>query len=186
MSDAAAFARLFVAIPVARPISETLSKMQPPSNESVRPVAEGDFHITLHFLGTHAIEPVDRALQTVKAEPFITRLNRIGHFSLRGRRKVLWAGVESVAGLIALHNESATALASVGFKLETRPYRPHVTLARVTARKAATVAHEFAGSPLPGGPIEVECREFALFASEGGPGGAHYRILESYPLLAEA
>jgi 2'-5' RNA ligase len=173
---------LFVAVPVARPVTEALLTMQPPPSESVKLVAEADFHITLHFLGTRTIDSVRRALGTLTARAFVTRMDRTGTFSLAGGRQVFWAGVESVTGLIALHRESAVALAAVGFKPENRPFRPHITLARVAAGSPARVAGEFADSPPPGGPIDIECREFALYASDRAPEGARYRILERYPL----
>jgi 2'-5' RNA ligase len=182
VSQAAAVARLFVAVPVARPVTDALLTLQPPPSESVKPVAEADFHITLHFLGTRAIDSVRRALQTLTARAFVTRLDRTGLFSLRGGRQVLWAGVESVAGLIALHRESAVALEAVGFKPENRPFRPHITLARAASGTPARVVGEFAASPPPGGPIEIECRACALYASDRAPEGVRYRIVESFPL----
>jgi 2'-5' RNA ligase len=182
VSRAAAVARLFLAVPVARPVTEALLKLQPPPSDSVKLVAEADFHITLHFLGSRAIDSVRRALGTLTARAFVTRMDRTGIFSLPGGRQVFWAGIESAAGLIALHRESADALAAVGFKPENRPFRPHITLARIAAGSPARVADESADSPLPGGPVVIECRECALYASDQTQGGVRYRILERYPL----
>lgn len=186
MSEAAAVARLFVAIPLARPVARSLSKLRPPPSETVRPVAEVDLHVTLHFLGTRAIESVRRALQSVKALPFVTRLDMTGRFSLRSGKQVLWVRVEPVPALIALHDQSAAALAAVGFEPEHRPYRPHITLARVATGAPASIVDQFADLPMPGGPVEIECRAFALLASETGSDSARYRILERYPLLGGA
>jgi 2'-5' RNA ligase len=183
VSEAAAIARLFVALPITRPVAKALLKLQPPPSQTVKPVAEADFHITLHFLGGREIDPVRQALGTVTARPFVGRLNRTGHFSLRNGNEVLWVGVEAVEGLIALFRQSAAALDAVGFTPESRAYRPHITLARLAARTPASVADDFADSPLPGGPIEFECREFALYVSDYLPGVARYRIVERYPLV---
>ena len=182
MSDKAAIARLFVALPVTRPLSKTLLTLQPPPLESVRLVAEADFHITLHFLGSREIDPVRRALGTVTAAPFVSRLNRTGQFPLRNGRKVLWIGIEAVDGLMTLFRQLAEALDRVGFTPESRPYKPHITLARLAARAPARVAENFVDSLLPRGPIEFECREFALFDSDASSGFRRYSILESYPL----
>jgi len=182
VSETAAVARLFVALPVPRSVAAILLPLRPQPSATVKPVAGADLHVTLHFLGSREIAPVRQALETVAARSFTGRLTETGSFSLRGGSKVLGVGVEAVADLVALHRQMAAALAAVGFEHESRPYRPHITLARLAARTPAHVADRFAESPLPARPVEFDCARFALFASDTKPDGARYRILDSYPL----
>lgn len=184
MSEAPAIARLFVALPLSSPISQTLTRIQPPKQIGVRPVNETDLHITLHILGSSEIDSASEALRNVSAAPFSIAFKRPGHFSLRGRRTILWVGVEPVDELIALHAKTADALRGVGFEPETRPYLPHVTLARLAANAPRSLVESFEQASLPDGKIEIECSQFALYASETAPEGARYRVLDSYPLAA--
>ena len=69
----------------------------------------------------------------------------------------------------------AGALAAVGvFEPEARPFRPHVTVARL--RRGATPPRAVAAAPEPlafaGGPV-------VLFRSHPGRGGARYEPLAS-------
>ena len=73
--------------------------------------------------------------------------------------------------LIALQRALVAALAQSGFATETRPFAPHVTLARHCAR-----AHEpLALAPALAWPVDA----FALWAS----GGGRYEELGRWPLL---
>lgn len=177
-------ARLFVALPLPARVCRALAAIAPRAAEGVRLIAESDMHLTLHFLGSREVAPVAAALGSVGAEPFCVRFDRPGHFSLKGKKTVLWCGIESSAELSALHEATAVALAAVGFEPERRPWRPHVTLARLEARAARSLVDAFdAASP---GQAGFECSRFALYESQTFPEGARYRILASFPLGARA
>ena len=184
MSEGDSIERLFVAVPLPAPVSERLVRMQPPSQAGVRRIARNDMHITLHFLGRAKTAPVSQSLRSVEARQFSVRLAGRGSFSLRGPRTILWVGVEPVAGLIALHEKTAKALSAVGLKLEGRPYRPHITVARLAARAPRDLIESFKGLSQPEDDIDFECSRYALFASETAPKGARYRELGSFPLNA--
>ncbi|HEV7517450.1 MAG TPA: 2'-5' RNA ligase family protein, partial [Thermoanaerobaculia bacterium] len=89
-------------------------------------------------------------------------------------------------GLAALQSAvSAAAVEAMGYEPESRPYNPHVTVARCPEswpRSAITIfAAAFAG-PV-GEPFPVS--RVALFESKPGAGvagGARYRVVEAFPL----
>ena len=66
-----------------------------------------------------------RALARVNAEPFMLCLGKCGHFG-----DLYWAGAELNEGLQALEQEVRSQLLAEGFSLESRPFKPHLTLVR--------------------------------------------------------
>lgn len=182
MNDAASIARLFVALPVPRPIGQLLSSLQPPPGNGVRSIPIDDLHVTLHFIGSAEVEQAKMVLGNIVAQSFVVRLERFGEFSLSGGRKVLWVGVAAVKDLIDLHASVATVLAAIGFNAERRPYRPHITLARLAPACDRAIARRFRAQTLPVEPIEFSCSRFALYASETKADGAIYRLLQCFSL----
>ena len=175
--------RLFVALPLPEPVTEALSGIRPSPRDGVRPVDATDMHLTLHFLGRRDVEPVVRALAVVRHPAFALRLGRPGHFSLPGRKAILWVGIEPSDELVGLHRATAEALATVGFAAETRPYRPHVTVARMSSRLPETLVDTIEAGLAGPDSVEFGCSRFALYQSETHPEGARYRVLEPFPLL---
>lgn len=86
-------------------------------------------HLTLRFLGhptpdsLTALEPVARAI-TARTSPFTLRLRAAGFFVTARAPSVLWLGVD---GDLAPLRELQAALTPAD---DTRPFVPHVTLAR--------------------------------------------------------
>jgi len=175
-------ARLFVALPVPPQVASVLARLRPLPEDGVRPVADADLHITVHFLGDFEIGPVSRALASVAASGFGVRFDAPGLFSLRNRRKVLWLGVEMSEPLLDLHRMIATALEPVGFRPEQRPYRPHLTLARLSPKAPPKLLEAVADTILPARGAGFRCHEFALYSSETRSDGARYAIIDRFAL----
>jgi 2'-5' RNA ligase len=148
-------------------------------------------HLTLIFLGTideAALPALSAALGPAASAhaPFSMALVGGGTFPPRRPARVAWIGVAAGPRLAALQSAvSAAAVEAVGYEPESRPYNPHVTVARCPEswpRPAiATFAAAFAG-PV-GEPFPVS--QFALFESQpgaGAGGGARYRVIEAFPL----
>jgi 2'-5' RNA ligase len=58
-------------------------------------------------------------------------LTGIGAFPNFRRARVVWMGIDHEARLELLHHDIELACESLGFDVEGRPFRPHLTLARV-------------------------------------------------------
>jgi RNA 2',3'-cyclic 3'-phosphodiesterase len=94
-----------------------------------------DYHITLAFLGAVerqkldlVMELVDRSIQGVKAFPLhIQGLNVFGN---KKAPRVFWTSVKQEKQLNSLQSFVFKACLEAGFSLETRPFTPHITLAR--------------------------------------------------------
>jgi 2'-5' RNA ligase len=93
------------------------------------PVSDERLHLTLHFLGAL---PIERLTDLVPAlavpwQPFELRLGD----ALRWPRGLLVLPAQPPApALLALHRALAARLTGLGLAVESRPYRPHVTVAR--------------------------------------------------------
>lgn len=181
MADDAARARLFTAIELPRAVTDALVALQPPAGRGVKPVARERMHLTLHFMGEVEPDAVEHALAHVRAERFELTIGSPGMFSRRGRPAALWAGVEHSEPLHALHAAIGDALAAAGVAPEQRPYRPHVTLARLTPRASRATVKAFLARAAPE-PVTFRVDEFVLFASETTASGPVYTPRARYAL----
>jgi 2'-5' RNA ligase len=137
-------------------------------------------HLTLKFLGE--VEPaihmnaLHQAAETAKAgvAPFTLTISGAGTFPPRGAARVLWLGVGDDEGQLArLHFRLDRECGHAGFPLESKPFKPHLTLARLRqpqGAQALSEAHRGEGF----GPFEFDVREFVLMRSRLGPGGSRY------------
>jgi len=64
------------------------------------------------------------------AKKFRLEINQLGTFGREQSPRVLWADIEYSSELHDIRNKVFSACEQAGFKLETRPFRPHITLAR--------------------------------------------------------
>ncbi len=106
----------------------------------VRWVSAESIHLTLKFLGE-----VDESLESrviaamesavVGARGFTLSLVGFGAFPNSRRPRVVWLGCESVTALELVQHRIEEEMNAIGFPLEGRPFRPHVTLGR--ARREA-------------------------------------------------
>ena len=98
----------------------------------LRVVARQNLHITLKFIGAaeaSAVPGIVGVLQEALAnhQSFELQLQGAGSF-----QSALWLGVAPNAALNALAATLNEALTPQGFAPETKPFRPHLTLARLT------------------------------------------------------
>ena len=124
-------------------------------------------HATLHFLGDQPrklVAPLLQGLAALRFEPFTLRLTKAAVW--HGGIAVL-EPEEVPQPLQALHAQAGAWLQSLGLAVETRPYRPHVTLSR-RAFKAVPPAFVEPIVWTPARPVLVE--------SDRGP-PASYRVL---------
>ena len=181
--------RLFVGIPVAGEVLGALSGIlgrYRGAGWPVKWVRDDALHLTLKFLGAVPAEQlaqVGDALGTAGrgtgALPF--GLNGSGAFPSLERPRVLWAGLQSEPALELLVDRLERRFEALGFPIEGRPFRPHVTLGRVRdhARLPADAARRWE-SETPAG--EFVAGELLLYQSRTGPEGASYEVLERVAL----
>ena len=175
--------RLFIAIDLPHDVREALSLL-PPAVRGVRPVKADNIHLTLHFIGQAEPEPIIEALAPVAAScaAFEMLLNGAGFFRGRHRSSVLWSGVEPVPELVALQAQLGRALQALEIAVESRPYHPHITVAR-GERVDAEDLHSFVDLHAGFAAI-VPVTSFVLYSSSLGRGGPTYTVEHRFLLCA--
>lgn len=146
-------------------------------------VAPENLHVTLRFLGDvddEAVPDIVGAFQTVTAEARTLAFGRPATFPPRGRPRVLHvpvaSGVEFLAGL---RDGVDRALAPVcRWETETRPFAPHLTLARSRDRAELHAArfHEIL-EQTAWPPVETAVTDVRLFRSVTHAAGPEYSVL---------
>src|SRR5258705_5995626 len=133
------------------------TRLTPPQN----------LHITLHFIG-----PVPRErlaeIATGLAVPSPRLELRLDHIEAWPHGLVVLAPTEVPGALLEVHANLGRALRDLQLPMETRRYRPHVTLARDAALPTSP--------PGPIAPVRWRAQGYVLVASEGG----RYRVLQRY------
>lgn len=138
-----------------------------------RAVPPANLHVTLAFLGAVPVGRVADAVAAGHGVPVAEGSVRFDRLAAWGRAGplVLEPG-ELPAGLEELHAALANRLDAAGFALESRPFSPHITLARKLAGRP---------SARRAGPVDWRYADFALVASATDPEGSRYTVLERFP-----
>ena len=180
-----------------------LSELEPPLPSPPRLTSEANFHLTLKFLGA----TTDAQLQTLSNElpsfghalnlPSIT-VQGVGAFPNPEGPKSLFASIGAGSeSLVSLGSKVDQLCAPIGFKPETRPRVPHITLARLRAAPPdperggvhAWLAH-FKNTPFglltdPQTPGTTSETTLVLYRSELQAIGATYERLCCAPLVLD-
>src|SRR3954463_2287279 len=136
--------RLFLAINLAPEVRHAIVEATAPLR-AIAPalawVREPQLHLTVKFLGqqledmatsvAHALRSVGERNRSIDVE-----VGGIGAFPNFRRPRVVWIGVTPDPKLELLHHDVESVCESLGLPVEGKPFRPHVTLARVKPRSA--------------------------------------------------
>ena len=149
-------------------------------------VSKDGMHLTLRFLGNISKEDIDKIkeiLSKVSVEKFDASVQNLGVFPNENFAKVLWAGVNGV-GIEELQRSVLNELDKHGFKEkeEIRPFKSHVTIARVKNIKNKNLFKQKFKSLDFKDALNFSVKEFHLFKSELTKQGAIYKKLASFPL----
>lgn len=144
-SPADAVIRCFIAVEISEEVRAGLAALQGDLKKTgarVGWVAPQNIHLTLVFLGdvfSAQVPVLAGRLDAIAAEvpPFGYAVTGAGYFGSARSPRVLWAGVEEEPVLERLQRRVGQVARELGFRLEDRPFRPHLTLGRVRARVRA-------------------------------------------------
>lgn len=182
--------RLFVAVEIDPSVTQALADFGAALRRKARDLAPDarigwvgteQLHVTSRFIGevndARAAAIAGALLQELAVTPFDLVVKGAGAFPERGAPRVLWAGIAAGReGLVAVEAEVSARLAACGVDREDRPYRPHVTLARVrepAGLRSAALFETLADRRF--GTSRVEA--VTLFQSRTSPKGAVYTPL---------
>jgi 2'-5' RNA ligase len=181
--------RCFVAIPLPPEVISGIARIQKRLREleldASWPAVQG-LHLTLKFLGNVEevrVPEVAAALQrVVEGRGELELLVRgVGAFPRLSDPRVVWVGVDGGSGLADLQSAIEKRLTALGYPREERPFRPHLTAARVRSRRNVARLIRF---------LEVEAVDLGAFHADRvhlyqsllRPEGAEYRVLETAAL----
>lgn len=176
--------KLFVALPVPDSVREKLAAL-PRKGVEGRWVADDDFHITIRFLGDvedGRVPEILDALTRVRRLPFYIEGQGLSAFYNKNQT-VLYGVIASTRKLTALCTDVTDMLTPLGFDFGTRPYLPHLTVARLkTPSKKVENYIKRHGRHLH---YRWQATSFSLMQS--APPDEYdrrYRILQKFPLSA--
>ena len=183
--------RLFLAISLEPTLRQEIVEATTPLRDVAPDVAwvrEPQLHLTLKFLGEQPAErtaEIATAMRAVAARhrAMELQLGGIGAFPGFRRARVVWMGIDAEPRLELLHHDVEVACERLGFELEGRAYRPHLTLGRVKGRPAEEVLRTLARAAKRvnfRGASSVESVD--LMSSELAASGARYTRLDAAPL----
>ena len=187
--------RAFVAIElpndVKRGIGRVIDGLKEKSRAPVKWVSANGIHLTLKFLGeipTPRVEEVKGALATacIGTPPVRLHIGSLGCFPSTEQPRVVWVGLGGDLEVLSrLAARIDIALAELGYARESRPFVPHLTIARVRP-EASRQARSELGTALVAARLPEALRfdagAVSLMRSQLQPQGALYTRLSLTPL----
>ena len=176
--------RLFVGVPLPASLVDQIEafslRLRSP-HDGLRWSIPASWHITLQFLGSAGPELYDcliARLREVRALPFRIELAEAGFFDRVG---IFFVGVSLTPELIAMQARITAATQQCGFAPESRPYRPHITLARSKGKAGAQGLGRLK-TGIRKQPLftPFTATEFLLYESFTRPDGSRYEIRERF------
>ncbi|MDX1634395.1 MAG: RNA 2',3'-cyclic phosphodiesterase [Marinobacter sp.] len=178
--------RLFVGLELPDPVLEQLLSLRE-DIAGARWQNANQLHLTLAFIGNvddTTAASIRAGLQYLAADPFELQLRGVGRFGSDEHPRNLWVGAAPEAPLVAIHGQARSVLKAAGLTVDERPYKPHVTLARMGRNAGPTGPflerfEDFRSLPFPVDHI-------SLFRSTLSHEGSQYDVVQRIPLADPA
>jgi 2'-5' RNA ligase len=136
--------RSFIAIELPDELKQAITRLQEQlqsgSQAPVKWVDPYSIHLTLKFLGNISTDSVDKITVALEEAvrgmlPFHLEVKGLGAFPSLKQARVVWVGVTGeIDRLKQLQQRIESGLTPLGFVPESRPFTPHLTLARLRDR----------------------------------------------------
>jgi 2'-5' RNA ligase len=179
--------RLFVALDIPEEVRNSLAEIVAqlrPACQNARWARVEGLHVTLKFIGETPLEKfevIKTALSSIPTRaPLPLNFQDFGFFPNERRPRVLWAGMESGAELSEFAADMETALELIGIPRETRPFAPHLTLARFDTSRGLDALHAALQKDGSHDFGRTTATEFHLYQSVLKRGGAEYTQLATF------
>jgi RNA 2',3'-cyclic 3'-phosphodiesterase len=180
--------RTFIALNPARELRASLHASLEELRRRGLPVrwtAASALHLTLRFIGEiegSEVQRLEDVLRQVAARstPLRLEISGFGAFPSLRRADTFWVGVASGPPLMALQRELDLALSRLGYGRETKPFRPHITVARLQGGARSPDVERLAGEFDFSGTADIETMD--LMRSHLAPDGARHETLARFRL----
>ena len=184
--------RLFLAVNLPAEVRHAITEAAAPLREvapSLSWVAEDKLHLTVKFLGEQPREMADRVAAAMREVAVRNRMvdvevGGVGAFPNFRRPRVVWIGVTPEPKLELLHHDVESSCESLGLPIDGKPFRPHLTLARVRSRGGDSQRlRELSRAARAVSYVEeVVITSIDLMESHQTASGSAYRVLASLAL----
>lgn len=134
-----------------------------------------NLHVTLAFLGhvdAAAELSITQSAANITAQPFVLTFDSLSYWS-KPRILCLTCLQPAPEKAVTLASALVAAAANCGLQIDSRPYTPHITLAR-HARYLPNIKIE---------PIAWRAESFCLVKSCSGPDGVCYKVIRQWPFI---
>lgn len=164
--------RLFVAVNFTEELKNALTETE---NALRRWSVSGNFsrkenlHLTLAFLGEvepDRVEDLEEILDGLRSPAATLTLGGFGRFMERGEA-LYWRGILPNRELSELNRELVAALNREGFRVDKKPFRPHITLVQRCRLKPGFSEEKFR-EQLPGSGMRVDLVSLMESSRVGG------------------
>lgn len=178
--------RLFIAVPLQDAVIRQFADLQQPI-DGLRWQDPDQLHLTLKFLGEtdpERVPEIHQNLCQIELPTFSMTIKGFGYFPKGKQPRVLWSGInknEPLEKLQQLVEETCTAM---GFDAETRPFKPHITIARIdggSKRDVMSFINQHKKFRIP----DVAVDEFVLYESKLSSDGATHIRKKSFSLIQD-
>jgi 2'-5' RNA ligase len=163
-------------------------------NLPIRWTPSENIHLTLKFLGDVSMANVDMLKEILQMTAdshhvFAISIGGLGVFPSSRRPRIIWVGVEGPSELSSIQRNIDSETARLGYKLERQPYKPHLTLGRVSRNASPNdvkMISQIIKTKSVGFLGLVRVRSLHLFRSDLLPKGAIYSKVFSAPLIEKS
>lgn len=164
-----------------KPLLDELTNLAKDESLKIRMTPPANLHLTLKFIGTVAEgqeSPIQSILTQVghQLKSFKLDCSGVGFF-----KNSIWVGAQITEQLQELVVDINQGLAVLDFEVETKPYSPHITIARFAGgakEKLKTLEAKYESKEWG----QMDVNKFHLYRSETLPEGPKYFILSKYEL----
>ena len=187
--------RSFIAVLISDDLKRRIAVVQEDFKKAapdVKWVEEENFHITMKFLGDTRTDELDAIREAIEAAigdlpPFAAEISGAGAFPNPRRPRTVWVGITSgVDQLAEIAKRIESALETIGFPKEDRPFKAHITIGRVKDDRGVG---KLAGALQEAESVQlgtVNVASVAIMKSELRREGPIYSVLGEISLRTEA
>ncbi len=180
--------RLFAGLALPSTAIERLSKLRlrlATPADGLRWSEPEQWHVTLRFFGeaeAAGVQCLKTAVETLSGKPVDLEIRALGWFAAKG---ILYAAVDASPSLAALQAQVVARTSDCGILPESRPFQPHITLARSKNRTGMATLRRLCQPEIPafGPAVRWLAEEVLLYESILDRGGAQYDVLARQLLL---
>lgn len=184
------YKRLFIAakVNIEPALEKYISSLKELFEDSkIKWIPTENLHLTLKFLGKTSVDKLTKVSIELSEiakniDPFEMKIQGSGVFKDFFRPTILWVGVRMHEVFDLLKNDIENALAEIGFKIDYKRFKPHMTIGRIKDIKKRDEFEEFVRGYEHMLFQMVKVEEIILYESILKPEGPAYVELEKFKI----